>query len=58
MVAALRERSWQGDDVLADQFEVWPGGGVVRDLRPLRWIWTSRPASSTSPGIGRSDSRS
>ena len=35
MVAALRERSWEGDDVLADQLEVWRGGGVVRDLRPL-----------------------
>ena len=35
MVAALRERSWEGDDVLADQLEVWLGGGVVRDLRPL-----------------------
>jgi hypothetical protein len=35
MVAALRERSWEGDDVLADQLEAWLGGGVVRDLRPL-----------------------
>lgn len=35
MVAALRERSWEGDDVLADQLEAWLGSGVVRDLRPL-----------------------
>src|SRR5271157_2017438 len=30
-----RERSWQGDDVLADQLEAWLGSGMVRDLRPL-----------------------
>ncbi len=35
MVAALRERSWEGDDVLPDQLEAWLGSGVVRDLRPL-----------------------
>ena len=35
MLAALRERSWEGDDVLADQLEVWLGGGVVRYPRPL-----------------------
>jgi hypothetical protein len=35
MVAALRERSWEGDDVLADQLEAWLGSGVVRDLRSL-----------------------
>jgi len=35
MVAAPRERSWEGGDVLADQLEAWLGSGVVRDLRPL-----------------------
>jgi len=35
MVAAPRERSWEGDDVLPDQLEAWLGSGVVRDLRPL-----------------------
>ncbi|MGH3194602.1 MAG: hypothetical protein ACRDNT_01445 [Streptosporangiaceae bacterium] len=34
MVAALRGRSWEGNDVLADQLEAWLGTGVVRDLRP------------------------
>src|SRR5229473_865620 len=35
MVAALRERSWEGDDVLADQLEALLGSGVIPDLRPL-----------------------
>ncbi len=35
MVAALRERSWVGDDVLADQLEALLGSGVIPDLRPL-----------------------
>jgi len=45
-VAALRERSWEGDDVLADQLEAWLGSGVIPDLRLFRSIWTSWPASS------------
>jgi hypothetical protein len=36
MVAALRERSWEGDDVLADQLEALLGSGAIPDLRPLR----------------------
>ena len=36
MVAALRERSWEGDDVLADQLEALLGSGVIPDLRALR----------------------
>src|ERR1700756_2093771 len=35
MIAALRERDWEGDDVLADQFDALLGSGVVPDLRPL-----------------------
>ena len=54
MVAALRERSWEGDDVLADQLEVWLGGGVVRDLRPLPLDLDEPAGISTSPGIRRS----
>lgn len=35
MVAALRERNWEGDHVLADQLEVLLGSGVIPHLRPL-----------------------
>jgi hypothetical protein len=35
MIAALRERDWEGDDVLADQLEALLGSGVMPDLRPL-----------------------
>jgi Uncharacterised protein family (UPF0158) len=35
MIAALRERDWAGDDVLADQLDALRGTGVMPDLRPL-----------------------
>jgi Uncharacterised protein family (UPF0158) len=35
MVAALRERDWEGDDVLADQLEALLRNGVIPDFRPL-----------------------
>src|SRR5690349_25136819 len=35
MVAALRERDWDGDDVLADQFDALMGSSAMPDLRPL-----------------------
>jgi Uncharacterised protein family (UPF0158) len=35
MVAALRDRGWEGDDVLAGQLDALLGGGAVQDLRPL-----------------------
>ena len=35
MVAALRERSWEGNDVLADQLDALLGSGAMSDLRPL-----------------------
>jgi Uncharacterised protein family (UPF0158) len=35
MIAALRDRDWEGDDVLADQVDALLGSGVVADLRPL-----------------------
>jgi hypothetical protein len=35
MIAALRERDWEGDDVLADQLDTLLGSGVMPDLRPL-----------------------
>jgi uncharacterized protein UPF0158 len=35
MVAALRERGWEGDDVLADQLDALLGSGAMPDLRPL-----------------------
>jgi hypothetical protein len=35
MVTALRERDWEGDDVLADQLDALLGSGVIPDLRPL-----------------------
>jgi hypothetical protein len=35
MVTALRERSWKGDDVLADQLGALLGRDVIADLRPL-----------------------
>jgi hypothetical protein len=35
MIAALRERDWEGDDVLADQLDALLGSGVMPDLRPL-----------------------
>jgi Uncharacterised protein family (UPF0158) len=36
MIAALRERDWEGDDVLADQFDALLGSTAMPDLRPLR----------------------
>ncbi len=36
MIAALRERDWEGDDVLADQLDALLGSSAVPDLRPLR----------------------
>jgi hypothetical protein len=36
MVAALRERSWKGDDVLADQLPAPPGAFVRGAYRRLR----------------------
>jgi hypothetical protein len=36
MIAALRERDWEGADVLADQLEALLGSGVISDLRALR----------------------
>jgi hypothetical protein len=35
MNAALRERDWEGDDILADQLDALLGSGVMPDLRPL-----------------------
>jgi Uncharacterised protein family (UPF0158) len=35
MIAALRERSWEGDDVLADQLDALLGSGAMPYLRPL-----------------------
>jgi hypothetical protein len=35
MIAALQERGWEGDDVLADQFDVLLGSTEMPDLRPL-----------------------
>ena len=35
MIAALRERDWDGDDVLADQFDALLGSSAMPDLRPL-----------------------
>src|SRR2546429_308018 len=35
IIAALRERDWEGDGVLADQFDALPGSGAMPDLRPL-----------------------
>lgn len=35
MIAALRERDWDGDDVLADQLDALLGSGAMPDLRPL-----------------------
>jgi hypothetical protein len=35
MIAALRERDWEGDDVLADQLDALLGSGAMPDLRPL-----------------------
>ena len=35
MIAALRERYWDGDDVLADQFDALLGSSAMPDLRPL-----------------------
>jgi len=35
MVAALRERYWEGDDVLADQLDALLRGGAMQDLRPV-----------------------
>jgi len=36
MIAALRQRDWEGDDVLADQLDALLGSGAMPDLRPLR----------------------
>ena len=46
MVAALRERDWEGDDVLADQLDALLGSGAMPDLPRCRWTWMSWPASS------------
>jgi hypothetical protein len=35
MIAALRERDWEGDDALADQLDALLEGGAITDLRPL-----------------------
>ncbi len=35
MIGALRERDWEGDDVLADQFDALLGSSAMPDLRPL-----------------------
>src|SRR5580698_3444011 len=35
MVAALRERDWEGDVELADQLDALLASGVIPDLRPL-----------------------
>jgi Uncharacterised protein family (UPF0158) len=35
IIAALRERDWEGDDVLADQLDALLGSGAIPDLRPL-----------------------
>lgn len=35
MVPALRDRNWDGDDVLADQLDAFLGSGVIAGLRPL-----------------------
>jgi hypothetical protein len=35
MIAALRERDWEGDDALADQLDALLANGVMPDLRPL-----------------------
>ena len=35
MIAALRDRDWEGDDVLADQLDALLGSGAIQDLRPL-----------------------
>jgi hypothetical protein len=34
MIAALRERGWTGDDVLADQLDALLGSSAMLDLRP------------------------
>ena len=36
VATALRERDWEGNDVLADQLDALLGGGAMPDLRPLR----------------------
>ena len=36
MIAALQERGWEGDDVLADQFDALLRSTAMPDLRPLR----------------------
>ena len=35
IIVALRERDWEGDDVLADQLDALLGSGAIPDLRPL-----------------------
>jgi hypothetical protein len=35
IIAALLERDWEGDDVLADQLDALLGSGAIPDLRPL-----------------------
>jgi hypothetical protein len=35
MIAALRERDWEGDDALADQLDALLEGGAIPDLRAL-----------------------
>lgn len=41
IIAALRERDWEGDGVLADQLDALLGSGAILDLRPLpdKWLW-------------------
>jgi Uncharacterised protein family (UPF0158) len=36
LMAALRGRDWEGDDVLADQLDALLGSSAMPDLRPLR----------------------
>jgi hypothetical protein len=35
LISALRERAWEGDDVLADQLGALLATGVISDLKPL-----------------------
>jgi hypothetical protein len=35
LIGALRERDWEGDDVLADQLEALLTTGIIPDLKPL-----------------------
>ena len=46
MIAALQERGWEGDDVLADQFDALLEAPRCRICALYEWIWMSWPASS------------